>query len=139
MAAAARAIATREDCSLIDDPFAEPLVRAVGTTSSPGWRPANRPPTNWSPQVAIDVAKIRNKFYDEFFRISERWREHGFDTDMARLRHFGERNEAAPYLADRGWAVNGTRIRDLLTADDLPLLEDDALRMGDTLYVSCDF
>ena len=30
MAAAARAIATRADRSLIDDPFAEPLVRAVG-------------------------------------------------------------------------------------------------------------
>lgn len=30
MVAAARAVATRADNPLIDDPFAEPLVRAVG-------------------------------------------------------------------------------------------------------------
>src|SRR5882757_4941588 len=47
-------------------------------------------------------------------RISERWRAHGFDLDHARLRYFGERNEAAPYLTDCGWALNGISIRDLL-------------------------
>jgi O-methyltransferase involved in polyketide biosynthesis len=69
-------------------------------------------------------------------RISERWRAHGFDPDMARLRYFGERNEAAPYLIDRGWALTGASIRDLFAANDLPPLEDDTLRMGDTRYVS---
>jgi hypothetical protein len=32
--------------------------------------------------------------------ISDRWRAHSFAPDMAKLRYFGERNEAAPYLAD---------------------------------------
>jgi methyltransferase (TIGR00027 family) len=69
-------------------------------------------------------------------RISERWRAQGFDTDLAKLRYFGERNEAAPYLTDRGWALNGISIRDLFAANDLPPLEDDDMRMGDMLYVS---
>ena len=30
MVAAARALASREDGAIIDDPFADPLVRAVG-------------------------------------------------------------------------------------------------------------
>lgn len=32
-------------------------------------------------------------------QISERWRAHGFDLDMAGLVYFGERNEAAPTCA----------------------------------------
>jgi O-methyltransferase involved in polyketide biosynthesis len=40
MAAAARAVATRSANPLIDDPFAEPLVRAVGIDFSSPARPA---------------------------------------------------------------------------------------------------
>jgi len=69
-------------------------------------------------------------------RISERWRAHGFDLDMAGLVYFGDRNEAAPYLSDRGWALNGISIRDLFSVNDLPPLDDDDMRMGDLLYVS---
>lgn len=48
MVAAGRARATRD--GLIDDPFAEPLVRAVASTSSPGGPPANwTPPTSTCP------------------------------------------------------------------------------------------
>ena len=276
MAAAARAIATRADRSLIDDPFAEPLVRAVGVDLLTRLATGDAPPDDLVGQVWIDLAVVRTKFYDEFYldatnagitqvvilasgldsrayrlpwptgtvvyeldqprviefktrtlaelgaaptadrrvaavdlrddwptvlrtagfdparptawsaegllgylppeaqdrlldtitelsapgsqvatesrpnpqsgdedktkerlhRISEHWRAHGFDTDMARLRYFGERNEAAPYLTDRGWALNGISIRDLLAANDLPPLKDDDLRTGDMLYVS---
>ncbi|GAB2983458.1 class I SAM-dependent methyltransferase [Amycolatopsis acidiphila] len=275
MAAAARAIATRADRSLIDDPFAEPLVRAVGVDLLTRLATGEVPPDGLVEQVFIDVAKVRAKFYDEFFldatnagvaqvvilasglgsrayrlpwptgtvvyeldqpqviefktrtlaelgaaptadrrvaaadlrddwptalrtagfeparptawsaegllgylppeaqdrlldtitelsapgsrvatesrpnpqpgeedktkeslhRISERWRAHSFAPDMTRLRYFGARNEAAPYLADRGWALEGITIRDLLAANDLPPLEDDYMRMGDMLYV----
>jgi O-methyltransferase involved in polyketide biosynthesis len=69
-------------------------------------------------------------------RISERWRAHSFDLDHARLRYFGERNEAAPYLTDLGWTLDPTSIRDLLAANDLPPIKDDDLRMGGVLYVS---
>ncbi|MCC3317050.1 Uncharacterised protein [Nocardia africana] len=55
---------------------------------------------------------------------------------MTTLRYFGERNEAAPYLTDRGWAITGSTIRDLLAANNLQSLSNDDMHMGDTLYVS---
>ncbi|EUA52593.1 methyltransferase, TIGR00027 family protein [Mycobacterium xenopi 3993] len=39
--------------------------------------------------------------------ISQRWREHGLDLDMTELVYFGDRNEAAQYLADHGWQITG--------------------------------
>lgn len=275
-AAAARAIASRADRPLIDDPFAEPLVRAVGIDLLTRLATGELPPDGLVEQAAIDGAKVRTKFYDDFFlvaansgitqvvilasgldsrayrlpwpagtvvyevdqpqviefktrtlaglgavptadrrvaavdlredwpaalrtagfdpvrptawsaegllgylppeaqdrlldtitelsapesrvatesrptpkpgeedrtkesldRISERWRGHGFDPGMARLRYFGERNEAAPYLTAHGWALNAISTRDLLAANDLPPLKDDDLRMSDLLYVS---
>ncbi|TCC57724.1 class I SAM-dependent methyltransferase [Kribbella pittospori] len=275
-AAAARAIATRTDRRLIDDPFAEPLVRAVGIDLLSGLATGEVPPGDLVEQVWIDVAKVRTKYYDEFFlaatnagitqvvilasgldsrayrlswpagtvvyeldkpeviefktrilaelgaaptadrrvaavdlrddwpavlraagfdpaqptawsaegllgylppeaqdrlldtitelsapgsrmateskpnpqpgeetktkqrldRISEQWREHNFDADMARVRYYGERNEAGPYLADHGWTLNGITIRDLLAANNLPPLNDDDMQFGDTLYIT---
>ena len=275
-AAAARAIATREDRSLINDPFAEPLVRAVGIDLLTRLASGEEPPGELVARAAIDVAKVRTKFYDDFFldatkagitqvvilasgldsrayrlpwpagtvvyeldqpqvvefktrtlaelgaeptadrrvaavdlrddwpaalraagfdparptawsaegllgylppeaqdrlldtitelsapgsrvatesrpnpkpgdedktkenldRLSERWRAQGFDPDMAKLRYFGERNEAAPYLTDLGWTLTGSTVRDLLTANNLPPLEEDDLRMGGVRYVS---
>jgi methyltransferase (TIGR00027 family) len=273
MAAAARAMATRADPSLIDDRFAEPLVRAVGVDLLTRLASGEAAPGDLVEPVWIDVAKVRTKFYDEFFRaaglpqavilasgldsrayrlpwaagtvvyevdrpevlefktrtlaglgaeptadrrvvaadlredwpaalraagfdparptawsaegllgylppeaqdrlldtitelsapgsrvatenrpnprpgdeartkagldrLSGRWREHSFDTDMARLRYFGERNEAAPYLAARGWELTGSTVRELLAAHGLAPLEDDDLRTGDVRYVS---
>jgi O-methyltransferase involved in polyketide biosynthesis len=69
-------------------------------------------------------------------RVSERWRAHGFDLDHARLRYFGERNEAASYLTDLGWTLNTSTVRDMLAANDLPPVKDDDLRIADVLYVS---
>lgn len=276
MAATARAMATRADRSLIDDPFAEPLVRAVGVDSLTRLASGETAPGELVEQVWIDVAKVRTKFYDEFFldateagiaqvvilasgldsrayrlpwpagtvvyeldqpqviefktrtlaelgaeptadrravaadlradwpaalgavgfdpaqptawsaegllgylppeaqddlldritelsapgsrvatesrpnprpgeedetkerlnRMSERWREQSVDTDMARLRYFGERNKAGPYLADRGWTLTGITIRELFAVNGLPALTDDGMRMGDMRYVS---
>lgn len=275
MSAAVRAIAARAERSPVDDPFAEPLVRAVGVDLLTRLATGEAPPGDLVAPVAIEVAKVRTRFYDEFFldataagvaqvvilasgldsrayrlswpsgtvvyeidqprvlefktralaalgaaptaerrvvaadlredwpavlraagfdpvrpaawsaegllgylppeaqdslldtitelsapgsriatesrpnprpgdeektkegldRISARWRAHGFDTDMARLRYFGERNEAAPYLAGLGWTVTGSSTRDLFTATGLPLPADDDLRMGDVRYV----
>jgi methyltransferase (TIGR00027 family) len=68
--------------------------------------------------------------------ISERWRAHGFDLDMAGLVYFGDRNEAAAYLRDRGWSLDSISIRDLFSANGLAPLKDDDTRMGEVLYVS---
>ncbi|MFJ4657325.1 class I SAM-dependent methyltransferase [Nocardia sp. NPDC088792] len=72
-------------------------------------------------------------------RISERWSGHGYAPDMARLRYFGARNEAGPYLAERGWALDGVSIRDLFAANGFSSLKDDEMRMGDLRYVSGTF
>ncbi|RJO73407.1 class I SAM-dependent methyltransferase [Nocardia panacis] len=276
MAATARAIATREDRALIDDPFAEPLVRAVGVDLLTRLASGAQAPDDLVGQMWIDGAKARTKFYDEFFRaatdagsrqvvilasgldsrayrlpwpagtvvyevdqprvlefktralaelgaaptadrrtaavdlreewsaalraagfdptrptawsaegllgylppaaqdrlldtvtelsapgsrlatesrpnprpgeeettrrrldrISEQWRGQNFDTDMARLRYLGARNEAAPYLLGLGWTLRGISVRDLFAANGLPPLTDDDLRMGDLLHIS---
>jgi methyltransferase (TIGR00027 family) len=275
-AAAARAMASRAEDSLIDDPFAEPLVRAVGIPLLIRLATGEATPDESGGQAWIDIAKIRTRFYDEFFlsatnagitqavilasgldsrayrlawpagtvvyevdqpqvvefktralaelgavltadhrptavdlredwpaalravgfdparptawsaegllgylppeaqdrlldtvtelsapgsrvatesrpnprpgedektkaeldRLSASWRAQGFDPDMAKLRYFGARNEAGPYLADRGWTLTGSTIRDLLAAHDLPPLTDNDLRMADVRYVS---
>ncbi|MFI6040210.1 class I SAM-dependent methyltransferase [Nocardia sp. NPDC051321] len=276
MAAAVRAIATRAERPLIDDPFAEPLVRAVGIDLLTRLATGEDTSNDLVEQISIDIGVVRTKFYDEFFldatnagirqvvilasgldsrayrlpwptgtvvyeldqpkviefktrtlaelgaaptadrraaavdlrddwpaalrtagfdparptawsaegllgylppeaqdrlldtitelsvpgsrvatesrpnpqpgeedktkerlhRISERWRAHGYDPDMAKLRYFGERNEAAPYLTDRGWTLNETSARDLLAANNFAPMNDDGLRMGDVRYVS---
>ncbi len=272
MAAMTRAIATRADDSLIDDPFAEPLVRAVGIDLLTQLATGEVPPGDLVGRAAIDGAKVRTRFYDEFFldagiaqvvilasgldsrayrlpwpagtvvyeldqpevvefktrtlaglgaeptaerrvvaadlrddwpaalraagfdparptawsaegllgylppeaqdrlldtitelsapgsrvatesrpnprpgeedrtkqslnRISELFRSKDFDADMAKLRYFGERNEAAPYLAGLGWAVAGRTVRELFAAHGLPPLEEDDLRMAEVRYV----
>lgn len=276
MSAAARAIATREDRSLLDDPFAEPLVRAVGIDFLTRLATGEVPPDDLVEPTWIDVGKVRGKFYDEFFldatsagiaqivilasgldsrayrlawpaatvvyevdqpqvvefktrtlaelgaaptadrrvvaadlrddwpnalratgfdpttptawsaegllgylppeaqdrlldtitelsatgsrvateskpnprpgqddktkdrlhRMSECWREHGFAPDMAGVRYYGGRNEAAPYLTGLGWELAASSIRDLFAANNLPSIEGDDIRMGETLYVS---
>jgi methyltransferase (TIGR00027 family) len=275
MAAAARAIASRQAPALFNDSFAEPLVRAVGVDAITRPATGEVPPGDLVEQVWIDVAKIRGRFYDQFFldaasagvtqavilaagldsrayrlawppgtvvyevdqpsviefksralaelgasptadrrvvgvdlredwaaalraagfdpalptawsaegllgylppeaqdalldtitalsspgshvatesrpnprpgqeeqtkeqldRMSARWRAQSYDTDMAKLRYFGERNEAEPYLAGLGWAMTGDTIRDLLAANDLADLGSDEMRMGGMRYV----
>ncbi len=74
MVAAARAVATKADDALIDDPFAEPLVRAVGVDfftklASGELRPADLDVDNVSAGMArmTDNMAVRTKFFDEFF------------------------------------------------------------------------
>src|ERR1700731_4190307 len=105
------------------------LLDTITDLSAPGSRLATESAPNPEPG---DEDKLKERMQ----RISERWRAHGFELDMAGLVYFGDRNEAAPYLSDRGWALNGISIRDLFSANDLPPLEEDDTRMGDMRYVS---
>jgi methyltransferase (TIGR00027 family) len=105
------------------------LLDTITELSAPGSRVATESAPNPEPG---DEEKMKERMQ----RISERWRAHGFELDMAGLVYFGERNEAAPYLSDHGWAMNGITIRDLFSANDLPPLEGDDTRMGDVRYVS---
>ena len=72
MVAAARAMASRAPDPLIDDPFAEPLVRAVGLEffvklldGEISWLESDNP--NFNPLRVIDVMAVRTKFFDDFF------------------------------------------------------------------------
>ena len=105
------------------------LLDTITELSAPGSRLATESAPNPEPS---DEDKLRERMQS----ISERWRAHGFDLDMAGLVYFGDRNEAAPYLSNHGWLLNDISIRDLFEANGLPPLEDDEMRMGDVLYVS---
>ncbi|WP_068185877.1 class I SAM-dependent methyltransferase [Mycobacterium sp. UM_CSW] len=105
------------------------LLDTITELSAPGSRLATESAPSPEPG---DEEKLKERMQ----RISERWRAHGFELDMAGLVYFGERNEAASYLRDRGWALEGISIRELFAANDLPPLEGDDTRMGDVLYVS---
>jgi methyltransferase (TIGR00027 family) len=105
------------------------LLDTVTELSAPGSRVATESRPNPRPDAESQTKRRLNG-------ISELWRAHGFDPDMARLRYFGERNEAAPYLTGLGWTLTTAGTRDLLAAQGLPPLKDDDLRMGDLLYVS---
>jgi methyltransferase (TIGR00027 family) len=74
MVAAARAIASTAEDALISDPFAEPLVRAVGVDfftrlASGELRPEDLDADNASVGMArmTDNMAVRTKFFDEFF------------------------------------------------------------------------
>ncbi|OBG60265.1 MULTISPECIES: class I SAM-dependent methyltransferase [unclassified Mycobacterium] len=105
------------------------LLDTITDLSAPGSRVAVESAPNREPG---DEDKMKERMQ----HISERWRAHGFDLDMAGLVYFGDRNEAAPYLADHGWRLNKVSIRELFAANGLPPLEDDDMRMGEMLYVS---
>jgi methyltransferase (TIGR00027 family) len=72
MVAAARAMASRAPQPLIDDPFAEPLVRAVGIDfftkvldGEISLAQADDP--HFDPSQVIDLLAVRTKFFDDFF------------------------------------------------------------------------
>jgi len=71
MVAAARAVASREENALIDDPFAAPLVRAVGidvfTKMVDGELNLAEVEGGDTDRVMTDVMAVRTRFFDDFF------------------------------------------------------------------------
>jgi methyltransferase (TIGR00027 family) len=74
MVAAARAIATNAENPLIDDRFAEPLVRAVGVDFLTKWAAGDLAATDlddedsgWKLQQMPDAMAARTRFFDSFF------------------------------------------------------------------------
>jgi len=74
MVAAARAIATRADNPLIEDRFAEPLVRAVGVDFLTKWAAGEMAGTDldehdssWKLGQMPDAMAVRTRFFDGFF------------------------------------------------------------------------
>ncbi|OBK24583.1 SAM-dependent methyltransferase [Mycobacterium asiaticum] len=73
MVAAARAVASKQDNAIIDDPFAAPLVRAVGLDFFTRLIDGELPPTESEAadgrdlQLETDSIAVRTRFFDEFF------------------------------------------------------------------------
>lgn len=71
MVAAARAAASREPDALIDDPYAEPLVRAVGIELFNRLAAGEIPPDDDGQALGLArmtaTMAVRTKFFDEFF------------------------------------------------------------------------
>ena len=71
MVAAARAMASREPDPLIDDPFAEPLVRAVGidffTRLVDGEIELADDDGGAATRLMTNVMAVRTRFFDDFF------------------------------------------------------------------------
>jgi methyltransferase (TIGR00027 family) len=73
MVAAARAMASRADDPLIDDPFAEPLVRAVGVDVLTRLATGDLPAADLGGDSTVGMARmadnmaVRTVFFDEFF------------------------------------------------------------------------
>ena len=75
MVAAARAIATKADNPLIEDRFAEPLVRAVGVDFFTRWAAGELDAadvdyhdSSWKLEHMPDAMAVRTRFFDGFFR-----------------------------------------------------------------------
>ena len=77
--AACRALASKRPDALIDDPFADPLVRAVGkeffvrvldgeiTDESGGLDPHADPDVEFNLRRMVDMMSVRTRFFDDFF------------------------------------------------------------------------
>ena len=75
MVAAARAVATKADNPLIDDQFAEPLVRAVGVDFLTRWATGDlaaadvdEQDSNWKLEHMPAAMAARTRFFDSFFQ-----------------------------------------------------------------------
>ncbi|OBA61718.1 SAM-dependent methyltransferase [Mycobacterium sp. 1100029.7] len=105
------------------------LLDTITALSAPGSRVATESAPNPEPG---EEEKMRERMQT----ITERWRAHGFDLDMAGLVYLGDRNEAVAYLAERGWVLNSSSIQELFAQNGFEPLEDDEMRMGEMLYTS---
>jgi methyltransferase (TIGR00027 family) len=105
------------------------LLDTITELSAPGSRFATESARNIEPG---DEDKMKERMQ----QIAERWRAHGFELDMTGLVYFGDRNEAAPYLAEHGWQLTTSSVGELFADNGLRPFEDDDVRMGDLLYVS---
>ncbi len=94
------------------------LLDTITALSAPGSRIATESSANLEPG---EQDKMRQRMQD----AADGWREHGFDLNLAALVYFGERNEAASYLAEHGWRVNSRSINELFAGCGLPPLDED--------------
>lgn len=74
------------------------LFDNITALSAPGSRLA----TEFHPDIAANLRERGNA-------MSEQWRQHGLELDLANLWYDGERNSVVDYLTDGGWSVTARR------------------------------
>ncbi|MGW4098927.1 class I SAM-dependent methyltransferase [Mycobacterium sp. NPDC004974] len=74
------------------------LFDNITALSAPGSRLA----TEFHPDIAANLRERGNA-------MSEQWRQHGLDLDLANLWYDGERNSVVDYLTGSGWSVTARR------------------------------
>ncbi|HEX7427755.1 MAG TPA: class I SAM-dependent methyltransferase [Mycobacterium sp.] len=104
------------------------LLDNITALSAPGSRFA----TESAPNIDQDDL---DKAMERMQSTAERWRNHGFDLDFANLVYLGDRNEAATYLADHGWQVEGNTINELMTANGFTPFDEET-PFADLRYVT---
>jgi methyltransferase (TIGR00027 family) len=79
------------------------------------------------------------KMADRMRAVTDQWREHGFDVEMADLWYAGDRNDVVEYLSTHGWATAATSVPDLAAAYGLslpPAPNDDEETLTSLHYVT---
>ncbi len=104
------------------------LLDHITALSAPGSRFATESAPNVDPG---EEDRLKNWMRT----ATDRWRQHGFDLDMAGLVYFGDRNDAGSYLSAHGWQVRKRSTRDLFDSNGYPPIEDD-MPFADMQYVS---
>jgi methyltransferase (TIGR00027 family) len=70
-------------------------------------------------------------------QLTERWRQYGYDLDMAALFYQGDRNSVIDYLCARGWAPTVRTTQELFVANGFEFPDDEmSAAFGDISYVS---
>lgn len=121
--AASRAIASQQPDALLNDPWADPLVRAVGTDI-------------FVKLVDGEIERaehmdMRDVPADWAERLTERSQRIGSNINLAELFYTGDRKPAADYLGARGWQTDVRTTRQAYSANGFEVPKDDLMSFGD--------
>nr|WP_264061350.1 class I SAM-dependent methyltransferase [Mycobacterium montefiorense] len=111
--AVGRALAGRAPNPLIHDPFAEPLVRAVGVNSFTRLAGGELDPATVDDNGDSGMVGLGAMMADRIRVVTEQWREHGFDIEMTDLWYAGDRNDVVDYLSSHGWTTFAATVPEL--------------------------
>ena len=100
------------------------LLDNIAALSPPGSQLATENLRGGSDAVQTMADRMRD--------VTEQWRQHGFDVEMADLWYPGERNDVVEYLGSHGWTTDAISVPELAAAHGL-LLPFDAKPETETL------
>jgi methyltransferase (TIGR00027 family) len=107
------------------------LLEQITALSAPGSR--------FATEGLLDVNNVsEHELRRRMQRQAERWRNHGFELDMAALVYFDDRTDAGTYLTNLGWKTVSTSTTELLAKHGLPPIDADDAPFGEVVYLSAE-